>query len=123
MSGTSQSTGEPTVHIPSHGRGHLIPWQKGQSGNPGGIYNAKNDYNIAKKICAEHSKEAIEKQIELMRCDDPRVSFIATEAILNRGIGKPKEGDDAPMRVDLSALTDADRATLALLLRKLFGGA
>lgn len=122
MSG--QATGDTTVErIPAHGHGRLAPlWQKGQTGNPGGITSSRHEYNEAKKICAQNTVKAIMKQIELMDHEDGRVAFIATEAILNRGIGKPKEGDDAPMRVDLSALTDADRATLALLLRKLLGG-
>lgn len=118
----TQSAGDSTGFVPRHGGGRLIPWQKGHSGNPGGMINSKHEYNEAKRICAAHTVEAIQKQLELMRSDDPRVAFIATEAILNRGIGKPKENDESPVRLDLAALSDDDRATLALLLRKLFGG-
>lgn len=105
--------------VPSHGVGRLKPWQKGQSGNPGGLRN--NDYAIARKICAEHSIEAIHRQIELMRCDDPRVAFIATEAILNRGIGKPRDHSDEDAKrtiINLDNLTDDERALLAKLMGK-----
>jgi len=106
--------------VPKHGKGgYLVPWKKGQSGNPGGLLN--NEYAIARRICADHSVEAVHKQIELMRCDDPRVAFIATEAILNRGIGKPRDhsaDDQARTIVNLDSLTDDERALLAKLMGK-----
>jgi len=120
VSGNREPTNDGRGHlIPSHGRGALRPFQKGVSGNPSGI--GHNDYHIARKICAEHSVEAIHRQLELMRSDDERVAFMATEAILNRGIGKPRDHsaeDQARTIVNLDNLTDDERALLAKLMGK-----
>ncbi len=96
--------------------GRLRPWQPGRSGNPGGIGGA---YHEARRICAQATPEAARKQVELINSDDDRVSLLATEAVLNRGAGKPRDhsGEQA-LRVDLSALTADERAMLAALLRK-----
>jgi hypothetical protein len=106
--------------VPKHGSGRLTPFKKGQSGNPAGLHSI-GEYHEARKICAQHSVEAIHKQIELMRCDDPRVAFIASEAILNRGIGKPRDHsteDQAQTIVNLDNLSDDERALLAKLMGK-----
>ncbi len=53
-----------------------------------------------------------------MKSDDERV------AIINRGIGKPRDHsaeESVKSQVDLSALSDDQRATLALLLSKVLG--
>ncbi len=51
-----------------------------------------------------------------------RVIFMVTEAIMNRGIGKPRDhsGDERP-KIDLSALSPEDRVGLAKLLGKALG--
>ena len=118
MSASTEPSGGRSAIIPRHGHGRLTPWQKGQTGNPGG---RQGEYQIARKICAEHSIEAIHRQIELMRCDDPRVAFIATEAILNRGIGKPRDHSEEDAKrtiINLDKLTDDERALLAKLMGK-----
>jgi hypothetical protein len=119
MSDGTQTSGHPVEYFPRHG-GKLIPFRKGQSGNPGG--NFRNEYNLARKICAEYTEEAIRRQLELMRSDDERVAFIATEAILNRGIGKPRDHSGEQLRqIDVSVFSDDERTTLATLLRKGLG--
>jgi hypothetical protein len=105
--------------VPKHGAGRLTPFPKGKSGNPGGL--SLSDYHAARKICAEHSVEAVERQLQLMRSDDERVAFMATEAILNRGIGKPRDHsteDQARTIVNLDNLSDDERALLAKLMGK-----
>jgi hypothetical protein len=92
------------------------------SGNPGG-WN-QSAYFEARKTCAEYSPAAIKRQIELMKSDDERVAFMACEAILNRGIGKPRDHsaeESAKSQVDLSALSDDERASLAMMLSKVLG--
>jgi hypothetical protein len=73
-------------------------------------------------ICAEASPAAARKQVELMSSDDDRVVFMATEAVLNRGAGKPRDhSNEQTNRVDLSVLSAEEREALAALLRKAMG--
>ena len=58
-----------------------------------------------------------------MSSDDHRVVFMATEAVLNRGAGKPRDhsNEQGPGRIDLSALTPEERQAMAKLLMKALG--
>lgn len=117
------TTGTSTVadRIPAHGTGRLAPmWQKGQSGNPLGVRRA--EYERVRAVCADASMRAVERQLELMESDDERVALMATEAILNRGVGKPRDHSaDQPTTVDLSALSTEERLSLVELLRRAMG--
>jgi hypothetical protein len=109
------------VVFPSQG-GRLTPWVKGQSGNPGGNGVSLSDYNKARAMCAEVTPDAIRKQIKMMDDPDSRVAFMATEAVINRGVGKPRDhSNDKTTRIDLSGLSVDDQRTLADLLRKALG--
>ena len=123
MSQTASTTGtssSPPVYITPQG-GRLTPWQKGQSGNPSGV--GLSTYHEARKICAQHTKEAIARQIQLMReSDDDRVVMIATQAIIERGAGKIRDhGDEQPNRIDLSALSPEERQAMVEMLKKAMG--
>ena len=64
------------------------PWQKGQSGNPGGRPK------IAAEVKAEAQKytaEAVETLVRWMRSDDPQASIRAATALLDRGCGRPEQ--------------------------------
>lgn len=65
-----------------------MTFQKGKSGNPGG--RPKHD-NPIKRLAKEHSPAAINKLVELMQGDDPRVALGASNAILDRAYGKPPQ--------------------------------
>ena len=112
---------ETTVVRPRQG-GWLRPWQKGQSGNPGGVGGPGSAYHEARRICAEASPEAARKQVELMSSDDHRVVFMATEAVLNRGAGKPRDhSNEKPTKIDLSALSPEEVKAMVPLLKKAMG--
>ena len=112
---------ETTVVRPRQG-GWLRPWQKGQSGNPGGVGGPGSAYHEARRICAEASPEAARKQVELMSSDDHRVVFMATEAVLNRGAGKPRDhSNENPTKIDLSALSPEEVKAMVPLLKKAMG--
>jgi hypothetical protein len=53
-----------------------------------------------------------------MASDDERVALMATEAVLNRGAGGPRDhsDEDTRHRVNLSVLSGEERATLAGML-------
>jgi hypothetical protein len=96
----------------------LRSFQKRQTGNPKGIYGS-SAYHEARRICAEATPDAAGKQVELMSSSDERVAFMATEAVLNRGAGRPRDHSDEPTRrIDLSALTEDERETLLALLKR-----
>jgi hypothetical protein len=81
-------------------------------------------YRQARAICAQASPAAARKQVELMSDPDSRVAFMATEAVLRRGAGVPRDHsaeDDATARIDLASMSSEDRVTLARLLQKALG--
>jgi len=120
--GTDHHT-EAAKVTPVHGRGQLaIPWRRGQSGNPFGMPN--HPYNEARKTCAQATPQAIARQIELMQSQDERVALMATEAVLRRGIGAPRDHsteDRDGSRINLSGLSSDELRSLADLLRKALG--
>lgn len=63
-------------------------FQPGKSGNPGG---RPKEAPEVKALAREYGHEAIEKLVELMRCDDRRVAAAACQALLDRGFGKPAQ--------------------------------
>lgn len=96
-------------------------WSKGQSGNPNGKSGL---YQQCQKLAREHSPQAIEKLVELMNCDDPRVQTVAANSILDRAWGKPKEYDpraEEPeaMPIDPSQFTPKQRAMVRRVLELL----
>jgi hypothetical protein len=102
--------------------GILRPFRKGYTGNPGGA--PISAYREARAICAKASPDAARKQVELMSDPDSRVAFMATEAVLRRGAGAPRDHsaeDDAASRIDISGLSAEERAMLAQLLQRALG--
>lgn len=113
----------PPGYVPAKNGGMLrAPFPKGVSGNPGGL-NTEGEYHAARKLCADNTLKAVQVQIDLMDHEDKRIAFLATEAILKRGIGAPRDhSGDKPMRVDLTVLNEEQRKSLADILRLMFGG-
>ena len=78
-----------------------MPFEKGQSGNPGG--RPKENAEI-KALAREYSEEAILCLVQWMRSGDAKASPAAANALLNRGFGTPPQsigGDpDNPLRIE-----------------------
>ncbi len=109
---------EPRVHIPPQG-GRLLPFVKGQSGNPSG-YGGR--YNEVRKICAENSVRAALRLSELIHDADGRIACMAAMAVIERGVGKVRDhSGEGQGRMDLSALNYDERQALATLLAKALG--
>jgi len=66
----------------------LAKFVKGQSGNPGGQpKEIKEIAGLARNLCPE----AIERLAFWMRSDNAKASVAAANALLNRGVGMPKQ--------------------------------
>lgn len=78
-----------------------MPWQPGQSGNPGG--RPKENAEI-KALAREHGQDAIAKLVELLDSSNPSVARAAAVDLLDRGYGKPSQTLDVDARVELSRL-------------------
>lgn len=63
-----------------------MPFKKGTSGNPGGRRKLSDADRML--LCGSTSK-AINRQVELMDCEDGQVAIRATNAVLDRYYGKP----------------------------------
>lgn len=65
-----------------------MAFKKGQSGNPGG--RPKED-NEVRDLARKHTKRAIERLAFWMDSDNPKASVAASQALLDRGYGKPAQ--------------------------------
>ena len=61
-------------------------WKPGQSGNPKGRPRTPHDLPA---LCREHTKEAVEKLVEIMRSDEHGKALNAVQQLLDRGWGRP----------------------------------
>lgn len=82
-----------------------MPFQPGQSGNPGGQTKLNKDI---KELAREHADKAIRALVEAL--DDPRQKVAAAQALLDRGFGKPKQEVEASGSISISVNTGVDRA-------------
>lgn len=73
------------------------PWEKGQSGNPGGRPKVAAD---VKEEARKHTKEALDRLVHWMRSDDPQASIRAATALLDRGCGKPTQAVEGKLTED-----------------------
>jgi hypothetical protein len=106
----------PAMVRPAHGAGLLrAPWRKGQSGNPGGL-SGIGEWHRVMSLARQNSTKAMAKLIELIDSEDPRISMLAAQSVLERAWGRPKEvnpNDTQPRTtIDLSRLTPAEREVL-----------
>lgn len=97
-----------------------MPFQKGKSGNPGGL---SKDIAQLKRLCITHAPTALQEMLRLMQHgSDDRIKFDAAQEILNRAMGKPTQmvgGDiDSPLRVEFLGKDDAERVVAAITVNE-----
>jgi hypothetical protein len=89
-------------------------WRRGVSGNPLGVSSdIAKAVRVCKEMAANHSVEAINKLVDLMRnAANETIQYAAAIALLDRGIGKPKVRQQIEVRkapqitiLDMSPIT------------------
>jgi hypothetical protein len=107
---TSESNPKSTAVPPG-----LIPWQKGQSGNPGG--RAKQDKSV-KLLARQYTAEAIKTLAEVMRDTGAATSARvgAAQVLLDRGHGKPLQQLEVG---EAGAFADLEEAELDAAIAKM----
>jgi hypothetical protein len=100
---------------PSHGKGLLRDFKKGQSGY---VPGTAHRYNEVQQLARAHSLDALRALVRLLDDDDGRVVAVASAAILDRAWGRCREMPAQEVqeeRIDLSQLSDAELAVLTRL--------
>jgi HEAT repeat protein len=98
-----------------------MAFKKGQSGNPGGrAIRRLPDGRTLTQLAREHTEEAVETLVEVMRDDTapPAARVAAADKILNRGWGQAPQtitikDDETPL--DLAHMTDEQLEALEAL--------
>lgn len=77
-----------------------MPFQKGQSGNPGG--RPKENTEV-KDLAKQHTETAVRRLVYWLESDNAKASVSAAQALLDRAWGRPAQtvaGDPSqPMRL------------------------
>jgi hypothetical protein len=86
------------------GRVGRTAFKKGVSGNPSG---RPKKYAEVQKLARDHSLEAIERLVHIMRGRSPRVALKACEILLDRAFGKVPHaiagvGGEGPVKFEVS---------------------
>ncbi len=102
-----------TTNISERSLANLRPWQPGQSGNPLGRPKTPE---AVKKAYKEHSLEAMDRLVALMRSEDERIALEASRYITDRAFGRPTEkiaGDEDGTPIIVQQPSEAQMAALA----------
>ena len=104
--------------IPAHGRGRLRPFQPGQSGNPGGI---GGKYAEVMRLCREAGPAVAQRLIEIALDpeEERRIVVIASQEVLTRGFGRPREMPEGEGRGPGLNLEGVPEERLLLIIKAL----
>lgn len=69
-----------------------MAFEKGKSGNPGGRPKEQNE---VKELAKKYTTDAIARLVFWMKSDNAKASVAASNALLDRGWGKPAQEVDA----------------------------
>jgi hypothetical protein len=78
-----------------------MPFQKGQSGNPGGRKPIPPEVKEALKAM---EPRAVERLRELLESDDDKIAMAAVKEVLDRNLGKPPQSLEHSVGGDAQAL-------------------
>ena len=107
---------------PSHGRGRLRPFQKGQCANPAGT-NGGHVHGEVVRMARRNSPQVMQALVDIALDpqEDARSRIVACQAILDRAFGKvsdkpPPVDTGDPVTLDANRLTDKELKALLKLL-------
>lgn len=69
-------------------------FKKGESGNPAGRSIENKVLADVRALARSHCIDAIKTLVDLMKTGENRIRLAAAMAILDRGVGKPREEQD-----------------------------
>ena len=72
---------ERTRRVSQRSLQNLVPYKKGQTGNPGGKTKL---FAQVQRLCREASPDAARRWIELMQSEDERVALMAADKVFER---------------------------------------
>ena len=132
--GKEYDNGMPTENnarasiIPRHGVGRLVPFQPGQSGNPGGRPRGMRE---VREICRQACPDAAYMLADFVRLRDEhghhpekdgRVLAVVTQTLFTWAYGKPPDYDPnedrPPMTINTAILSREERAMMISVLRR-----
>jgi hypothetical protein len=90
-----------------------MPFKPGRSGNPSG--RTKEDVEL-RRLARTHARRCLAVQLRLLKSTDERVRLAASDALLNRGFGKPMQAIEHSGEVNhvhVAELTDERLAAIA----------
>ena len=108
----------PRYRVPSHGHGRLRVLQPGETANPSG---RAGRFVEVQRLAREASPEAMQTLIGIMRdrSEETRARIVASEGILNRAFGRPREMPEGEGRGLPLNLESVPEAKLELIIRAL----
>lgn len=71
-----------------------MPFKKGQSGNPAGRQKKTEAEREVEALARKHGPAAIKRLKFWMDSNNPKASVSATQYLLNRGYGSPKQAHE-----------------------------
>jgi hypothetical protein len=94
----------------------MMPFKKGQSGNPGGRVGVPAE---VRQLARQHTAEAIERLVFWMKSKDPRASVAAANSLLDRGYGRPAQLLDLTIETMTRRINELSDSELVLLEQRL----
>jgi hypothetical protein len=81
-------------------------FQKGQGGNPGGRPVVAREVT---ELARQNAARAVARLVELIDADDPRVAIAASNAILDRACGRPRQTQELDVAGDGNLVVEIRR--------------
>jgi len=89
------------------------PFQKGQTGNPGGRPKLPEDVKNVRELARSYTQEAVNALVDVLREGGASAKVSAAQALLDRGWGKAEANINMTVKRSAKELTDDELAAIA----------